>query len=263
MSNRLDRLVARIGNSSQVPALILGEMGYDVDVKTFRVGDDTATPPRIMTDKSVGAFSFKDVSEVGFNKILLLNKESTVDGVTPSLLNKTNGLLVRVGDNKFESRSFDTDEYIAVDNADGVGGNPTIRIRDSLFDALRSNQGIVSFSWGEEPPVLPPDGSFFWSTIDFLLYVWIPSGEFETVPDGETDDGEPRFKEIKVGAWVDIASASGSGGGATGNRTYSGEEPPAQCYLGDLFIDTSDNYRVYMRLQDDSGLHWREVFTTI
>jgi hypothetical protein len=42
-----------------------GEPGWDENVLTFRIGDGSSTPPRIITDKSTGNFNLSSAS-IGF-----------------------------------------------------------------------------------------------------------------------------------------------------------------------------------------------------
>ena len=62
LSGYIRRVVARSGMSADAGNLVPYEIGFDVDVSTFRVGDETATPARVMSDKSSGSFAFPSVS---------------------------------------------------------------------------------------------------------------------------------------------------------------------------------------------------------
>ena len=55
-------VLARYGLAQHVPAAKLAEMLWDVDTKTFRVGDDTSNPPRIMSEKSTGTFVYPNLA---------------------------------------------------------------------------------------------------------------------------------------------------------------------------------------------------------
>lgn len=232
---------ARLGNFAQVPALVIGEIGYAVDNKVFFVGDDTSTPPKIMTDKSAYSFEYPNVPYVKFN-IIELFENGKIDGVTPSYLNQDNGFITRTSDNQFANRYIDSDEYFVILNSDGVDGNPKVTASQVLIDLIGGGGGTgsVRFFHGEDPPVDALPGDMFWSTIDFLLYIFITDG---------TTSG-----------WVDIASIGSGVGAANANRTYVGLEPPHAAFIGDKFLDTED-YRLYMRLQDEGGTFWKEILS--
>lgn len=130
------KVVARLGNATDIPALIPGEIGYDVDKRVLRVGDDTATPPRIPTDKSTGDFNFSTAGTFTFN-VIQMAPNGTVDGVDISELNKTSGFLVRKGNNQYDARSFvNGDGSLQITNGDGVAGNTDIRIHPSIMELI-------------------------------------------------------------------------------------------------------------------------------
>lgn len=57
-------LLTRYGNEAARPALKVGEIAYDIDSKTYVVGDGTPNPPRIMTTKSTGSFDLTSIEEI-------------------------------------------------------------------------------------------------------------------------------------------------------------------------------------------------------
>lgn len=65
------KIQMRRGNASAVPALDVGELGWDVDTKTMRVGDGTGAPTRLPTTKSTGAFDFSSVSYFQLPRVIL------------------------------------------------------------------------------------------------------------------------------------------------------------------------------------------------
>lgn len=239
----LYRVGARLGNFADRGSLILAEIGYAVDTRTFFVGDDTATPPAIMTDKSTMAFDFASVPSVKFKQIDVYDG-GKVDGVDLSTMNDSFGFPARVDNGIFINRYFETDEYIQVDNSDGKEGNPVIRFSEYAIQLLNSGGssggGNVWFHHGDEPPEEPLPGWFFWSTADDLLYVY-------------TTDGNSF-------AWVDVAGTGGRGS-LNANRTYIGDQPPASAFVGDKYVDSTDEYRIYLRVMDQNGTHWREMLS--
>ena len=119
------RLVARYGLSTNVPTLAVGEIGYDTDKKVLRVGDDTSTPPRVMTDKSLGSFNFASVTSITLPGDVVV-ADGKVDGVDISSLNVSDGLLVRRGSGNFATVAFVSgDETILITNPSGqISGEP-------------------------------------------------------------------------------------------------------------------------------------------
>lgn len=125
MAIRTKRVVSRLGQSPEIPALIIGEFGWDVDKKTLRVGDGTVTPTKVMTTKSTGYFEYNNLTYVQFPEIRML-PEGTVDGVDISDLNAANGIVVRRGNNLWAHRTIvGNTEFFSITNGDGVNGNPT------------------------------------------------------------------------------------------------------------------------------------------
>jgi Major tropism determinant N-terminal domain len=122
------KLIIRAGFAAQVPPLDVGELGYDQDKKTVRVGDGSTVPPRIPTDKAVGDFDFSTAGLFTFSDIAIKNG-GKVGGIDLTKLNATNGILVRRGLNDFVSRNMvSSNNSIIFDIADGVAGNLDFRI---------------------------------------------------------------------------------------------------------------------------------------
>lgn len=101
-------VLARYGLANQVPAAKLAEMLWDVDTKTFRVGDDTPNPPRIMSEKSTGIFNFNDIDYAQFAN-LLLKEGGTIDGIKPAELNKNQGFVYRNEPGEFNNVTVTSD----------------------------------------------------------------------------------------------------------------------------------------------------------
>lgn len=151
------RVVARLGLAGDVPSLIAGEFGYDTDTKTLRVGDGTATPPRIPTTKSSGVFDFASISYMRVPE-LRLPPGGKVDGVDVSSLNSGNGFVVRRADGDFINRVMASGNgTISIVNGDGVNGDIDIRLSDSLIADLTPSRYFVS----NDPPSDPRIGDFW------------------------------------------------------------------------------------------------------
>lgn len=65
------KIQIRRGNASAVPALDVAEPGWDVDTKTYRVGDGTSNPARIPSTKSSGSFDFSSVTDFRIPRVIL------------------------------------------------------------------------------------------------------------------------------------------------------------------------------------------------
>ena len=143
------KIVARLGLAADVPTLQDGEIGWDRDVKTFRVGDDTASPTRIMTTKSTGIFDFSSVTYARFSRIDMV-PGGTVDGVDVSTLNQANGFLVRTGAGVFNNRKvISGDGSVSIVNGDGLSGDLDIRVSEPTIEELTPPKFFVS----NTPPV--------------------------------------------------------------------------------------------------------------
>ena len=144
MAISAQRVVIRIGMAEDVPALNIGELGWDVDKKRLRAGDGTPTPPMIMTTKSTDAFEYKFIRYVEYPEIRML-PEGTVDGVDISDLNRVNGFVVRRGDNLWAQRTLqNSDTYITIDNPAGTAGDPVFNLSDEFVDRVFDSLTEVS-----------------------------------------------------------------------------------------------------------------------
>lgn len=88
----LFHVLCRIGLAGDIPALKLGEIGYDTDTNTFRVGNDSVNPPKIPTTLSSGYFDFSTASGFKFSKIDML-AGAKIDGVNIASLKQNSGLV--------------------------------------------------------------------------------------------------------------------------------------------------------------------------
>lgn len=116
------RIVSRIGTSVNVPSLRQGEMGFDTDTKVFRVGDDTATPPGILTSKTE-AFDLSNLKDLQLSaEVLDYLAKTGSDGWTPVLATET-----------FHDREL----LKVIDWVDGTGDKPE-------FPVYVSNTGFTT-----------------------------------------------------------------------------------------------------------------------
>lgn len=133
LSGYIYNVVARRGLAAQVPVLLVGEIGYDTDTRTLRVGDLTPQPPRIPTTKATGVFDFSSMSKWTLPGGVEV-ESGKVDGVDISTLNLANGLLARRGNGVFgESAITSGNNSILVTNGDGSQDLIDIRINPSAL----------------------------------------------------------------------------------------------------------------------------------
>lgn len=167
------KILARIGLAAQVPTLQTGELGYDTDTKTGRLGDNTAQPPRLMTDKSTGIFNFQFLTYARFPRVEMV-PGGKVDGVDVSTMNGDNGLVARIADGTMANRKvISGNSTVSVVNGDGVAGDIDIRVTDELVAQLTPPKFWVS----DVEPQSPRVGDY-WHDTDGIDAI-----------DGNADDG--------------------------------------------------------------------------
>lgn len=135
--SQLQRIVVRQGLAAQIPALIMGELGWDIDTFTLRVGDDTDDPVKIMTTKSRGIFDFRSAT-----KVYLPDTEiDNLAGIDLSGLYAEPGIMVSTGDpNNFKHVSiYSSDSSVIITNGDGQTGDKIdLRVStESISEALK------------------------------------------------------------------------------------------------------------------------------
>lgn len=154
------KIIARLGLAADVPTLEDGEIGWDRDTKTFRVGDASASPPRVMTTKSTGIFDYANLTYARYPRIEL-PPGGTVDGVDVSTLNQANGFLVRTGAGVFNNRQVVSGNgTISIVNGTGLGGDLDLRVSDTLIASLTPPTFFVS----NTPPASPRIGDHWHDT---------------------------------------------------------------------------------------------------
>lgn len=129
------KIVARLGVSTDIPILIPGEIGYDLDTKTFRVGDGTTEVPKIPSTKSVGTFTYASANIIAANFNVITG--GTVCGLKLNTLNQNDGFVVRKANGEFRNVEFISgDGTLSVTNPTGVNGNVDIRLSPALANLL-------------------------------------------------------------------------------------------------------------------------------
>lgn len=151
------RIIVRIGLSTDVPALHQAELGMDIDTITMRIGDDTADPPKIMTTKSTGSFDYSSTDVVTFHQIAFA-PGGGVSGINFDSMKADQGVVISLGNGQFrECEIFSSDGSVIVTNGKGQSGDIDITVSpDSISNAVADlKQSIVTIqgtldSLGEE-----------------------------------------------------------------------------------------------------------------
>lgn len=74
----------RVGLAEDIPQLQLAELGFSSDKKTLHVGDETSSPPALLTTKTVGDFDLSSVHVIFSNQTRLQFQTEGAHGWTPS-----------------------------------------------------------------------------------------------------------------------------------------------------------------------------------
>lgn len=215
-------VVARYGLAADVPALIEGELGYDTDKKVFRVGDDTPSPSRVMTEKSVGEFNYGSLSSVTVCGLTFAN--GTVNGIDLSGLNQGNGLLCRKGSGKFGTAVLRCgDQTLNIVGGNGNAANIDVRVN---MPVLQASLGVANLPFVKkagdimtgslslpEVNVVGNAGTLRQSTAltgSLKRWGWGGDGEPENGSNSGTDWAVSRYADsgtfIDTPFWIDRAS---------------------------------------------------------
>lgn len=168
------RLVMRQGLSARVPTMQQGELGWDIDTSTLRVGNDTSIPFKVPTTGSKGVFDFSTADKFIMPGGIAFEMGGKIDGVTISKLNQSNGLMVRRGDDNFGStKIISGDNTVLIDNGDGAQTKDMdIRVNIDLVAAAARPQ----FTAADEPPVNPKVNDWWFQTNIGVMYQRISDG---------------------------------------------------------------------------------------
>jgi len=135
------RIVAQIGASSTVPSLPIGAIGWDVDTKTLRMGDGTSTPPKVITDKSSGAFDLSNLDitlpDELIEELLMVGSK----GWTPtlSLVQSSDRVVMKI-----------------TDWTGGTGDKPSVNVFVTPTGLSENEQLATNLRGMEGPPSSPP-----------------------------------------------------------------------------------------------------------
>jgi len=145
--SQIQRIVARKGLEAAVPALLEAEIGYDTDTKTFRVGDNSATPGKVISDKSTGVFDFSTATSVKFKEVLI-GTGGKVDGVDLKTLNTAPGFVVRkASTGVYGPVTFgNSDQTLVITNGDGQAGNVDIRLHPNIVAIITGTTFLAAVS---------------------------------------------------------------------------------------------------------------------
>lgn len=234
------KVVARLGNAIDIPVLIAGEIGYDVDKKRFRVGDDTAVPPIIPTNKTVGEVDFS-ASFSPLYSTIRIRDGGTVGGVKIKQMNEHEGVVYRDNaDGAVHNRQLvSSGGYIDFDLIDPAPNDPAgtprkLNINPSeRLMALIAAGGGNAFTYGPDAPTTSKPGDEWYSTSDDILYKHI--GGFGT-----------------NSYWMDISSFTGGGGG---NRHFITDDLPTNAAPGDEWFDKTEE-KIYKCILSNGRQIW-------
>lgn len=136
MSQR-QRIIVRSGVSSGIPALKIGELGFDTDTLTFRIGDDTNAPMKLMTTKSSGDFDFSSTDTVTFNNVAFA-PGGGIGGIDLAELSTAQGIVISLGGGSFRQTTIaSSDGSVVVSNPKGQSGNIDLKVSTaSIQNAL-------------------------------------------------------------------------------------------------------------------------------
>jgi hypothetical protein len=147
----MQRIIFRKGLDAQLANTILevGSPGWVTDTKCLAVGDGSNSPPRIITTKSTGSFSFLNLDKLTMPGNLAFDslKPGAIGSITPARMTYTKGLLAFRG---LDSNGQDTwgnpvimssDQTLTIVNGDGSANNIDARINlnsDLLKNLIRN-----------------------------------------------------------------------------------------------------------------------------
>lgn len=238
LSRNVQRIVIRQGLQADIPALISAEMGWDTDKKVLRVGDNSTSPVKIMTNKSTDSFDFTSVPLIKFGKVEFASG-ATVGGIDLSTLNSSAGIIVRSAVSGVFSRTqvVSGDGSISVIGGDGLSGNIDVRVDPSLISAIAAAQ-TATVTAAATAPITSKLGDIWYNTGNGITYLRITDGVTST--------------------WKDIITDPNA---ATGANLSYGSTAPTSPSLGDMWFNTSDEV-LYVRTNDGTSDLWLDVSST-
>lgn len=134
--SQLQRVIVRSGLEANIPALHTAELGWDIDTKTLRVGDESHDPVKILTTKSTGDFDFTSANSVKFKHLIV----DTLAGANiASMYGEAPGFVVAVDSqgNFRNSKIISSDGSVSVTNGTGESGEVDLRVStETIGNAL-------------------------------------------------------------------------------------------------------------------------------
>jgi len=238
------KVVVRLGTSDKVPILILGEPGWDVDKKQLRVGDDTAAPPIIPSNKSIGEVTYSQYFTPSY-KTIKIQTGGTVGGLDLASMNQHFGLVFREADGKFSNREpASSSGYLTFELQNPGDNDPPevthkldINPSESLLSLIAAGGGN-KFTWGPNKPENPRPGDEWYSQTDEIIYKCVTT----------SDDPSKYY-------WIDIQSFTGGGSGV---RFFLSDTPPGTAAIGDEWYDEEDS-RTYKYLLSGGRGVWIDM----
>lgn len=261
-------VVYRYGNSINVPPLREGEAGYDIDKKVARVGDGTSTPPRIITDKSFGAFEYDQVEYVKYREVQLF-EGGKIDGLDPSSLITATGFAFHSQDGQFTNVRFVSAnmsiKFGGLQPQEGGGATFNIELSDELMAVLIGGFNLANVETVtvlptelENAPVVRFAGQIFiWNkntgrfeNTGIPVYtdpIQVPTSPGPHVFVDATDAGNHRMMTWNGAAYEYVGG---------GSRVHVGAEEPDAPAEGMFWKDT-DDFVTKLRLDNQ----WEELET--
>lgn len=293
LSRNVQRIVIRQGLQADIPALISAEMGWDTDKRVLRVGDNSPTPVKIMTDKSTDSFDFTSIPLIKFGK-LEFQSGAKVGGLDLDSLNNSSGIIVRSPVSGVFSRTkiVSGDGSISVTNGEGIAGNIDVRVDPTIVAAIAAAQP-ATVTAGATAPVSPKLGDIWYNTTTHLTYLRITDGSTQQWKDiitdpnaavghaasyGPTAPVSPALGDMwfntgddtlyirtnngTADVWLDVSSAGGGGGGGSGVTATAGTTAPSSPTAGDMWFNTTDDTLFIYSPVGGGTFAWIDVTTS-
>lgn len=293
LSRNVQRIVIRQGLQADIPALISAEMGWDTDKRVLRVGDNSPTPVKIMTDKSTDSFDFTSIPLIKFGK-LEFQSGVKVGGLDLDSLNNSSGIIVRSPVSGVFSRTkiVSGDGSISVTNGEGIAGNIDVRVDPTIVAAIAAAQP-ATVTAGATAPVSPKLGDIWYNTTTHLTYLRITDGSTQQWKDiitdpnaavghaasyGPTAPVSPALGDMwfntgddtlyirtnngTADVWLDVSSAGVGGGGGSGVTATAGTTAPASPAAGDMWFNTTDDTLFIYSPVGGGTFAWIDVTTS-
>lgn len=237
MSAEKFKVVARLGMAAAIPTLETGELGWDVDKKVLRLGDDTASPTKVASNKSTGIIEYLQSFIVKYGTVQMFDG-GKVDGVDISTMNESDGFAVRIADGTMANRVVTVNsDYLKITNGNGKAGNPVITLSDTIIELI-GGAGVtaVKFSYGKEFPINAFPGHLHYDVDNELVFIKVK-------------------QEDNTEFWLDFSSVIG--GNSRYRKFYTQNNAPIDVIPGDEWLDTDTN-KLFLRTIENNNSFWIE-----